>query len=114
MKRLEYDQNWMKESQTKNQSILLNPSNLQNQLHPNLDTRQSQNLTQCTSKERDKADKMTEEPMTLSDYLNAISKTITEKKLIQKVLPTKFSREFFGANANEPITALTPEDNGSY
>ena len=80
MKRLEYDQNWMKESQAKNQSILLNPSNLQNQLHPNLDTRQSQNLTQCTSKERDKADKMTEEPMTLSDYLNAISKTITEKK----------------------------------
>ena len=109
----EHHQNWMKKSQTDNQSLLLNPSRLPIELQSTTDKRQLQPPNQYKSIRGDKSDKMTEEPMSLSDYLNAISKTITEKKLIQKVLPTKFSREFFGTNTSEPITALTTEDNGS-
>ena len=110
----EQNQNWMKKSQTNNQSLLLNPSRLPIELQPKVDKGQLQTPNQYKSIRSDKSDKMPEEPITLSDYLNAISKTITEKKLIQKVLPTKFSREFFGTNTNERITALTIEDNGSY
>lgn len=109
----EFEQNRSKNCQTNNQSIQLNPSQLQKQLEQTANKRITPDKHQNTRNDSDKNDKMAEEPLTLSDYLNAISKTITEKKLIQKVLPTKFSREFFGSNVNEPLTAISTEDNGN-
>ena len=109
----EFEQNRSKDFQTNNQHIQLNPSQLQEQLEQTAKKRLSHDQHQNKRNDNDKNDKMTDEPLTLSDYLNAISKTITEKKLIQKVLPTKFSREFFGSNVNEPLTAISTEDNGN-
>ena len=97
-----------------NQPILLNPSNLQNQQKQRAEKSQPGNKNQLTREENDKNGEMAEDPMTLSDYLNAISKTFTERKLIQKVLPTKFSREFLGSNIQESTPAICHEDNGSY
>ena len=109
----EFEQNYSKDCQSKNQPNQLNPSQLQEQLEQTAKNRILSDKHQNKRNDSDKNGKMADEPLTLSDYLNAISKTITEKKLIQKVLPTKFSREFFGSNVNEPLTAISTEDNGN-
>ena len=109
----EFEQNRSKNCHKNNQPIQLNPSQLQEQLEQRVNKGFSTEKHQNKRSDTDKNDEMADEPLTLSDYLNAISKTITEKKLIQKVLPTKFSREFFGSNVNEPLTTISTEDNGN-
>ena len=106
--------NMTNKSLKNNQLILLNPSNLQNQQKQRTEKSQSENKNQLAIEENDKNGAMAEDPMTLSDYLNAISKTFTERKLIQKVLPTKFSREFLSTNIQESTPAICHEDSGSY
>ena len=110
----EFEQNRSNQSERNNQTILLNPSKLQNQLDQAVGKRKTHEKGSNSKENGNRNGKMAEEPLTLTDYLNAISKTFTERKLIQKVLPTKFSREFLGNNANEPITSSIFEDNGKY
>ena len=42
-----------------------------------------------------------------------ISNVFREKKLIQNILPTKFTREFLGTTADESFVANTTKDKGS-
>ena len=42
-----------------------------------------------------------------------ISNVFREKKLIQNILPTKFTREFLGTTADESLVANTVKDKGN-
>ena len=47
-------------------------------------------------------------------FVTDISKAFKEKKFVQKVLPTKFSREFLGTNGDDLLTPNFPENDGSF
>ena len=64
----EFEQNRSKDCQTNNQHIQLNPSQLQEQLEQTAKKRLSHDQRQNKRYDSDKNDKMTDEPLTLSDY----------------------------------------------
>ena len=104
------------------QAILLNASELEKQTQ-NIDNHTSAyNMMQQDNKTLNTEKNLAEEPngaYTLSSifsqhFLTDISKAFKEKKVIQKVLPTKFTRECLETTIDETSAAKNSEDASKY
>ena len=103
------------------ENILLSVTYLQKEVEDNINMIQSSTIIQnktvtFTSNTSDESQDLN---MTCNDKsvfgyrLADISNVFREKKLIQNILPTKFTREFLGNTADDSSVASTIKDKGS-
>ena len=101
-----------------NQAIVMNASQLENETEIIENSSKSYNVVKLKAKNiKTKGLLERETNMTYifsHDFVTDISKTFKDKKFVQKVLPTKFSKEFLGTNADDLLTPNTPDNDGRY
>ena len=103
------------------ENILLSVTYLQKEVQDNKNMIQSsaviQNKTvkfKSNTSEESQDSSMTCNDKSVFGYrLADISNVFREKKLIQNILPTKFTREFLGTPADESLVANTVKDKGN-
>jgi hypothetical protein len=102
----------------RNQAMVLNASDLENQTDSNENSNKSYNVVKRNPANNKSKRVLTRETsMTYifsQDFVTDISKSFKEKKFVQKVLPTKFSKEFLGTNVDDLSTPSTLENDGRY
>ena len=102
----------------RNKAIVLNASELENQTESNENSNKLYNGVKRNPKNIKLNGVLTRQTnMTYifsHNFVTDISTAFKEKKFVQKVLPTKFSREFLGANPDDLLTPNTPENDGSF
>ena len=103
------------------ENILLSVTYLQKQVQDNRNMIQSSTVIQnkTVTFKSNTSDESQDSNMTCNDKsvfgyrLADISNVFREKKLIQNILPTKFTREFLGPTADENLVANTIKEKGS-
>ena len=103
------------------ENILLSVTYLQKEGQDNRNMIQSSTVIQnkTVTFKSNTSDESQDSNMTCNDKsvfgyrLADISNVFREKKLIQNILPTKFTREFLGTTADEGLVASTVKDKGN-
>ena len=103
------------------ENILLSVTYLQKEVQDNKNMIQSSTVIQnkTVTFKSNTSDESLDSNMTCNDKsvfgyrLADISNVFREKKLIQNILPTKFTREFLGTTADESLVANTVKDKGN-
>ena len=103
------------------ENILLSVTYLQKEVEDNINMIQSSTVIQnkTVTFKSNISDESQDSTMTCNDKsvfgyrLADISNVFREKKLIQNILPTKFTREFLGTTADDSSVASTIKDKGS-
>ena len=103
------------------ENILLSVTYLHKEVEDNINMIQSSTVIQnkTVAFKSNISDESQDSNMTCNDKsvfgyrLADISNVFREKKLIQNILPTKFTREFLGTTADESFVANTTKDKGS-
>ena len=103
------------------ENILLSVTYLQKEVQDNKNMIQSSTVIQnkTVTFKSNTSDESQDSKMTCNDKsvfgyrLADISNVFREKKLIQNILPTKFTREFLGTTADESLVANTVKDKGN-
>ena len=103
------------------ENILLSVTYLQKEVQDNKNMIQSSTVIQnkTVTFKSNTSDESQDSSMTCNDKsvfgyrLADISNVFREKKLIQNILPTKFTREFLGTTADESLVANTVKDKGN-
>ena len=103
------------------ENILLSVTYLQKEVEDNKNMIQSSTVIQnkTVTFKSNTSDESQDSNMTCNDKsvfgyrLADISNVFREKKLIQNILPTKFTREFLGTTADESLVANTVKDKGN-
>ena len=103
------------------ENILLSVTYLQKEVQDNKDMIQSSTVIQNktvtfksnTSDESQDSNMICNDKSVFGYRLADISNAFREKKLIQNILPTKFTREFLGTTADESLVANTVKDKGN-
>ena len=103
------------------ENILLSVTYLQKEVQDNRNMIQSSTVIQnktvtfkSNTSEESQDSSMTCNDKSVFGYrLADISNVFREKKLIQNILPTKFTREFLGTTADESLVANTVKDKGN-
>ena len=103
------------------ENILLSVTYLQKEVQDNRNMIQSSTVIQnktvtfkSNTSEESQDSSMTCNDKSVFGYrLADISNVFREKKLIQNILPTKFTREFLGTTADEGLVANTVKDKGN-
>ena len=102
------------------ENILLSATYLQKEVQDNTNMSQSSKViqTRASTFNSNPSGESQDSNMNCNDKsvfgyrLSDISNVFREKKLIQNILPTKFTREFLGTTADESLVANTVKDKG--